>query len=285
MRHKRAKAARRTLKFFSLNGGIKPPFKILLDGTFLVACIRQKLPLQERLKRILQGEAMTLYTPRSVLEELASLSESSSGGEQSEMGIIFTQARQLALDECTILDSDSSPSPPKDKENFVNYVTANMGKVGAEIYKLAYCNSHHPSPSKKYFVATQDESLADAVRKLSSTPVIRISRSVLLLEAPSVAVKKQASMVENKKLSSAGGTMTTEEKDYLTKMRAHDRKQRKREREEDQKKKVKQDMKLLGSEQGRMDVLNGGRRKTKAKEPNPLSCKKKVKDADRKSVV
>ena len=43
MRHGRAKAARKTLKFFALNGNIKPPYKVILDGNFLVAIMKHKV--------------------------------------------------------------------------------------------------------------------------------------------------------------------------------------------------------------------------------------------------
>jgi hypothetical protein len=45
MRHGRVKAARKTLRFFQLHAGIKPPYNVLLDGTFLVAAVRQKVNL------------------------------------------------------------------------------------------------------------------------------------------------------------------------------------------------------------------------------------------------
>ena len=281
MRHKRAKAARKTLRFFSLNGGIKPPFRVLLDGTFLVASVRQKLSLQERLKRVLQGEKMTLYTTRSVLDELHSLLNNNSNKDNESSP--FAQARQLGLDECTILESDSIPDTVvcRKKNHTVdvkhNEILFNkLGNAGADIYKLASNSQQH---TKKYIIATQDESLSNELRKIPCTPIIRISRAVLILEAPSVSVKKQANRDENKKLISAGGTITAEEQGYITKVKQHERKLRKRKREEDEQRLKKNRMKMMGSEPGRIDFTNG-RKKRRAKEPNPLSCKKKsVKNA------
>ena len=44
MRHGRAKASRRTLQFYRINAPhLKSPYKILLDGTFLVASVRNKV--------------------------------------------------------------------------------------------------------------------------------------------------------------------------------------------------------------------------------------------------
>jgi hypothetical protein len=45
MKHGRAKAARKTLRFFSLNANIKPAYKVLLDGNFLAAAIKYKVGL------------------------------------------------------------------------------------------------------------------------------------------------------------------------------------------------------------------------------------------------
>ena len=43
MKHGRAKAARKTLKFFSLNANIKPPYNVILDGNFLAAAVKYKV--------------------------------------------------------------------------------------------------------------------------------------------------------------------------------------------------------------------------------------------------
>ena len=115
MRHGRAKASRRTLQFYRLNAPhLKPPYKLLLDGTFLVASIRNKLPLYERFEKILQHEAFTCYVTRSTLAELEVLAEraASIGKESDDDSNInfFAQARQNGLDECEIIENDKVPA-------------------------------------------------------------------------------------------------------------------------------------------------------------------------------
>ena len=75
MRHGRAKAARKTLQFFRLSVGIVAPYQVILDGTFLVAMLSQKVPLRDRLDRTLQHQAYTLLVTRTSLRELETLSK------------------------------------------------------------------------------------------------------------------------------------------------------------------------------------------------------------------
>lgn len=297
-----------------MNGGLKPPYRILLDGTFLVACIRQKLSstIQDRLKRILQGEQLSLYTTRSVLDELESLQqqqeERQKGGTGSETDhFIFNQARQLGLDECEILETSSIPKISNGSKNKKNgktiktnstkekeevddsHLITKLGKAGSDIYKLAITKSqqqqHEQNPhssTKQYFIATQDDTLCNELRRVQCTPLIRISRAVLILESPSEAIKKMASHAENNKLKSAGGTMTYEEREYVNKVKILDQKARKRKREEETIQKIRMENNVLGSEPGHGNGGIGsvlgtiGRKKKKAKEPNPLSCKKRA---------
>jgi rRNA-processing protein FCF1 len=98
MRHGRAKAARKTLQFFSRQG-IHPPYVVILDGTFLLAAVLQKVPLFERLERILQHNTFYLKVTRSCLDELKALAE-----HPSEKQEALREARQWGLDECQILE-------------------------------------------------------------------------------------------------------------------------------------------------------------------------------------
>ena len=72
---KRAKEARRTLRLFRLGFGVTPPFSVLLDGNALHASLSAKIDLTHRLKKVLQGQAFSLYVPECVLRELRDLGE------------------------------------------------------------------------------------------------------------------------------------------------------------------------------------------------------------------
>lgn len=227
MRHGRAKAARKTLKFFFLTGNIKPPYKVLLDGNFIVTSIRQKVPLRDRMDRLLQGEKFTFFVTRASLIELDALIKASVNHE--DRAELFRRAKQFGLDECEII------------EEFEEGV--DVGNVIKEIVSFE-------TNSKGYFCATQDEDLSNKLREMPNVPILRLSRSILLLEAPSAASRRNATSEERGKLFN----MNDEETVMISKIKSSEKRKRKQEIE--------------------MHRIQGGRIKAKAKGPNPLSCKK-----------
>ena len=269
MRHGRAKASRRTLQFYKLNAPhLKPPYKLLLDGTFLVASVRNKVPLSERFAKTLQNEVFTWYVTRSTLSELEKLSDASKDDDDDgqEQENLFAQARRYGLDEFEIIESDKVPT--------TNAATTNKKKAreledfseaSRDIYNLAAEGGNN---RQAYFVATQDDTLADALRSMPHVPLFRLGRAVLLLESPSSVSRSYTGNMEQNKLASAGGLMTAEERQMVHAVNKRDTRKRKEVMQEEQKK----------LEKKTRDEVGGGhnvRRKKKAKGPNPLSCKSK----------
>lgn len=244
MRHGRAKAARKTLQFFRRSVGIEAPYQVILDGTFLVAMISQKVPLHERLDRTLQHETFVLHVTRSSLNELEKLAT------QTKQEV-FAQARQWGLDNSdTIIEEADVPAVHVDEKGEVQDTnTRDLGAPGKDIVQLVQ------SPSQ-YFVCSQEETLLDILRFAGTTPVIRLARGVLLLENPSKVGQAKAWSQEKSKWSVAGSVRTQEKKlvDHV-------------------KDKQRQERKEVQADQQRQ--YQTGRAKTKAKGPNPLSCKKK----------
>jgi rRNA-processing protein FCF1 len=182
MRHGRAKAARKTLQFFARQG-IRPPYVVILDGTFLLAAVLQKVPLSERLERILQHNTFYLKVTRSCLDELKALAEHP--GEKQEA---LRQAWQWGLDECQILENKDIPKQEIEDQD-------HLGAPGQDIVKLV--SSNHIS----CLVATQDEILLDVLRNKGLCPLLRLARGVLLLENPSKASQQKAQYEERSKYS------------------------------------------------------------------------------------
>ena len=181
MRHGRAKAARKTLQFFSRQG-IRPPYVVILDGSFLLAAVLQKMPLCERLERILQHNTFYLKVTRSCLDELKALAE-----HPSEKQEVLREARQWGLDECQILEHRDIPKQEIEKQD--------LGAPGQDIVKLVSSNNI------SYLVATQDEILLDILRTKGVCPLLRLARGVLLLENPSKASQQNAQYQERSKYS------------------------------------------------------------------------------------
>mmetsp|Transcript_2014 Transcript_2014/g.3654 ORF Transcript_2014/g.3654 Transcript_2014/m.3654 type:complete len:269 (+) Transcript_2014:136-942(+) len=244
MRHGRAKLARKTLKFYSINANIKPPYKVILDGNFMVAAIKQKLPITERLKKLLQDESFTIYTTRSILDELNSIP-----------GECFQQARQFGLDECDIIEREDILT--SSSANIDDSRTSNQ-KLGSIPKEDIFAMVKNGNPNG-WFIATQDEDLSDKIRGIVNVPLIRLARAVLLLEGPSSATRKDVQYREKGKQMTGGGTMTHDERELISKLKNAEKKS----------KEIQVDHTA--------DSVGQLRRKRKAKEPNPLSCKKKTK--------
>ena len=234
MRHGRAKAARKTLQFFRLSLGITAPYQVILDGTFLVAMITQKVPLRDRLDRTLQRQEYSLQVTRSSLNELEKLFQAS----KKEL---FQQARQWGLDNSDKIIEDSDIPEHDTGSN-----DDNLGLAGREILTLIKWKA-------QYLVCSQDESLLDALRLTGTTPVLRLSRGVLLLENPSKSSQNRATSQEKAKWS-VGGSIREQEKKLVDHVKQSQRRDR---------------------EQTQNDGFGRVRVKGKAKGPNPLSCKKK----------
>lgn len=218
------------------------------------------MPLSDRFAKTLQGEPFSFYITRTTLSELELLSKRK-GGNSDETNV-FVQARQFGLDECEIIESDNitATAGPKKAKNFSD--------ASRDLFYLATNGGNN---KHAYFVATQDDTLSDALREMPYVPLFRLGRAVLLLESPSSASRRYTNQTEQSKLKSAGGLMTTEERDLVNVVRKKEKQKMKDLKEEEQKKLVKRSREEYGVEVGYNP------RKKKAKGPNPLSCKKKKK--------
>ena len=267
MRHGRSKAARKTLAFFSRTAGINAPYHILLDGTFMVAVVKYNFPLRERLDKILQHAAFTLYTTKSVLEELEALK---AGGEQEKQKQqLLGETLQFARQECELVEG--VPDLDKETKDWLNTRFEGFEEMlsppGMDFLKLSL-PSKDASKATNYFVACHDESLLDILRNAGIVPCVRLARgSVLLLENPSKSGQRQATHEERKKWA-ASGSVREEEKRLVEVVRAEKRNQR------DNNTPQQQQSSSSSSSSSHM-MQHKTRQKRKAKEPNPLSCKKK----------
>ncbi|CBZ51270.1 u3 snoRNP protein, related [Neospora caninum Liverpool] len=68
MKISRRKQFKRVMRFYSVGFGIKEPFKVLVDGTFLTAALKHRLSLADRLPLLLGGPCTIMVTPCIVTE-------------------------------------------------------------------------------------------------------------------------------------------------------------------------------------------------------------------------
>lgn len=151
MKVKRLKKTKKTLKFFSSNFRLVPPYHILFDGTFLnhIAHIHQ--PLQDVIDRVFMKQPVVFYTTTQVIDELKKLE--------------MEDALKL-----TALLKTLSPAGETPAESILNLViTPNL-------------------PKQQFFVvATRDWELISKVRKYPKAMVLNINGVVPILDTPSYA--------------------------------------------------------------------------------------------------
>lgn len=174
MRHGRAKQTRRTLQFFERTVGIRAPYNVLIDGTFIIASLKYKIPLQDRLSKLLQQSPYKLFFLSGTLSELHSLKQ------QTKESHLFDAAIKFLRSNCTKLEQTTPSSPPDDASP-----TAELSRLAADLYRfVAAANESKGTPS--YIVASQDEDLLGALRSGVTVPLVRLAhQTVLLLERAS----------------------------------------------------------------------------------------------------
>lgn len=257
MRHGRAKQARRTLQFFERVAGIRPPYHLIVDGTFVIAVLKYKLPWQERLDKLLQHASFDLFVCASTMIELKALHT------QAKDGDIFAEAIQWCQEYCKELEEEGMGSNQMDGGS--SWKNSSLSPAAADILRITRNantseeannnNNNGDKMSLRYFCATQDEELLDQLRQIA-IPIIRLARgSVLLLEQPSKMATGTAKRQERKKLTH----VMSEPEQQLVEM-------------------VKQQKRLEKKQTTTTTFTQRQRVKGKAKGPNPLSCKKRATD-------
>ena len=269
MRHGRAKQARRTLQFFERAAGIRPPYHVLLDGTFVVTVLKYKLPLRDRLDKLLQHAAFQLTVCASTVVELKALQAA-----QTKDDAVFGEAIQWCREHCEVMEDPAGAAAagtPVSDDTKTPSSSSSLSKAASDILRVAVNantttandtakntnNGDHHHYKKRYFCATQDEELLDQLRH-HPVPLIRLARgSVLLLEQPSKVAEGADRRQERQKWKQAASE--PEQKLVELVKQQHQR----QEHQQRQSSSAQQ-------QQQRQ------RHKGKAKGPNPLSCKKRA---------
>ncbi len=125
----------RYLTFYRNNFGFSKPFRVLMDGTFCLAALENKVNLREQLRKYL-NEELLLLTSACVLRELEILGDSFYGA--------LHIAKQFRIEEC----GHPTPIPPD------------------------RCLKALVKKNNKYFVGTQDRELTEYLRSVPGCPVL-----------------------------------------------------------------------------------------------------------------
>ncbi|KAK3914050.1 rRNA-processing protein UTP23-like protein [Frankliniella fusca] len=150
MRINRHKRIQKTLAFYSNNFGFRKPFQVLIDGTFCFVALKDKLDIQDQLKKYLGDDIKLLTTPCIVLET-EKLGKSVFGA----MLII----KKFPIHKCS----------HKDKP-----------VTGSECLKSMIGTSN----PNRYIIATQDRDLQNILRSIPAVPLLYFYNKAPTLEAP-----------------------------------------------------------------------------------------------------
>jgi U3 small nucleolar RNA-associated protein 23 len=156
MRYLRAKGIRKALRQFHFLCGIKPPYRVLIDGNFLAMCLQMKVDLRERLPKFLQVKAHELeyYIPRAAVNELELL------------GDAMREAVDLAKSFRVVEPREYGAGASAETLDVTTVIRSLIGERN----------------DRKYFVATQEVELRKALRRVPGVPLFYLNRSVLVFE-------------------------------------------------------------------------------------------------------
>ncbi|NXU56373.1 UTP23 protein, partial [Turnix velox] len=197
MKLKRQKHAKKNMGFYKHNFQFREPFQVLLDGTFCQAALRNKIQIREQLPGYLGGPTQ-LCTTRCVIKELESLGKALYGAK------LIAQRFQIR-----------SCSHHKDPVS---------GSV-CLLSMIEEGNPHH------FFIATQDQDLANKVKKKAGVPLLFIIQNTMVLDKPS---PKSLSFVQKLQMNELvsehqkQSIVELKEKEGLTKQEGEKRRKRKR---------------------------------------------------------
>ncbi|CAL4126617.1 unnamed protein product, partial [Meganyctiphanes norvegica] len=167
MKVKRYKKAQRVLSFFQHNFDLKPPYKVLLDGTFCHAALDGKVNVKEQIPKYL-GADTTIYSTQCIIMEVEKLSKM-----VSNIYGAWLIVKQFPVHRC---GHEGRPMP-----------------AAACIKSILKKNNPH-----QYIMATQDDDIRQHIHSLViGTPIVYLSGSAPTLEKPTA--KCEAIAVEGKK--------------------------------------------------------------------------------------
>uniref|UniRef100_A0A1I8Q2I1 rRNA-processing protein UTP23 homolog n=1 Tax=Stomoxys calcitrans TaxID=35570 RepID=A0A1I8Q2I1_STOCA len=153
MKITRNKKSHKTLMFFATHFQYHEPYQVLIDATFCQAALKNKVIIEEQLKKYFQSQVKLLTTQCIILEAEA-------------LGAPLTGATQIV-------------------KQFYVHKCGHEGKpvTAAECIKQMTKDS-------RYIVASQDRSLQESLRKVPGRCLLYLHKAAPVLEAPSDASKK-----------------------------------------------------------------------------------------------
>lgn len=171
------------MNFYINNFNFRQPYQLLIDGTFCVAALNNKINIADNMPRYLQGELKLLTTPCAIVE-MEKLGPKVFGA--------LKILKNFALHKCC---HDKRPVPAVD-------------------CLLSMVKNYN---EKHYVVATQDRDLQGKIRRLPGVPLLYLHQKAPVLDPPTeVSLKFANDRVVSK------FTIPATEKKVLDELRGRD---------------------------------------------------------------
>eukprot|EP01122_Echinamoeba_exundans_P007259 TRINITY_DN218_c0_g1_i1.p1 TRINITY_DN218_c0_g1~~TRINITY_DN218_c0_g1_i1.p1 ORF type:complete len:362 (+),score=91.12 TRINITY_DN218_c0_g1_i1:56-1141(+) len=178
MKALRAKRLKKLLLYYKVHYGIEPPFRVIVDGSFMLYALEKKLYFREQLPKVLQAKAMPMVT-KCIVAEL----------RKNENNDRFGAALMAKRLEHVACGHDDHP------------VSA------AECVKSVL-----ESQPKTFLIATQNGDLQKALERIPGVPTLFFFNNVLTIVKPSNFERNMAGLMDKRK-----GYAAPEEKELARK--------------------------------------------------------------------
>lgn len=236
------------MQYFGRTVGLKAPYSILLDTTFVAALFQQRIiPVKERIDKVLQGsptQPNKYFILDSAVKELSNIHHDLSI-KKHEKAAVFEKALQWIQKECLLLQAPSEGET--DDDHNLNAARLSTNAQDDLIGELK-------TSKTSFIVASQDEELLNLLRQMGTVPIVRLANNtVLLLENPSKLSQSRAKGAEKVKWRNS---LPEAEKALVDLVKSETKHHR-----------------TIQQTQSRPTAK-------KAKGPNPLSCKRKSTSKD-----
>ncbi|KAJ1611007.1 putative tRNA synthetase class II [Cryptosporidium canis] len=215
----RKKQVKRIIKYYKINYGFEEPYRLLIDGTFIMAALKNKIHIKEQLPKILGGKATPIVTD-CIFKEIEMLCGAEgkmadfSGakliargyfrhrcghtycGEESSGSGLRISLSTNSLDVSSDHEGDSEKEVPSEGPAEASSKATRTFDSFRCILDVVSKNNN----SKKFMVASQDPLLRRKLQKIPGVPLIYLYNQVPILEQPSAASCSQQSISEESRM-------------------------------------------------------------------------------------
>ncbi|TRY49873.1 rRNA-processing protein Fcf1/Utp23 [Cryptosporidium tyzzeri] len=206
MKINRKKQIKRILKYYKINYGFEEPYRLLIDGTFIMAALKNKIHIKEQFPKILNGKTTPIitdciYKEIEMLNNLESKKADFSGAKLIARGYFRHKCGHTYCNEnisniehnislttnSQDISSDQEDPTEKDTTSEVNNTGNQNIPRTFDSFRCILDVISKDNNSKKFIVASQDPLLRKKLHKVPGVPLIYLNNQVPILEQPSTA--------------------------------------------------------------------------------------------------